>query len=36
MGNPPHEAWLDQFGGFIQNDWRLNQRLMLNLGLRAD
>lgn len=36
MGNPPHQAWLDQYGGFIQDDWRLSQRLVLNLGLRYD
>jgi outer membrane receptor protein involved in Fe transport len=36
MGNPPHTAWLDQIGGFIQDDWRVNRRLVLNLGLRYD
>ena len=36
MGNPPHTAWVDQFGGFIQDDWRVNRRLVLNLGLRYD
>ena len=36
MGNPPHSAWLDQIGGFIQDDWRVNRRLVLNLGLRYD
>ncbi|HXI26814.1 MAG TPA: TonB-dependent receptor [Vicinamibacterales bacterium] len=36
MGNPPHRAWVDQFGGFIQDDWRVGARLMLNLGLRYD
>ena len=36
MGNPPHRAWVDQFGGFIQDDWRVSNRLMLNLGLRYD
>ena len=36
MGNPPHSAWLDQFGGFIQDDWRVNRKLVLNLGLRYD
>jgi outer membrane receptor protein involved in Fe transport len=36
MGNPPHTAWLDQYGGFIQDDWRLSHRLVLNLGLRYD
>jgi len=36
LGNPPHRAWTDQVGGFIQDDWRVHQRLMLNLGLRYD
>ena len=27
MGNPPHSAWLDQFGGFIQDDWRVNRQV---------
>ena len=36
MGNPPHRAWVDQFGGFIQDDWRASDRVVLNLGLRYD
>jgi carboxypeptidase family protein/TonB-dependent receptor-like protein len=36
MGNPPHRAWVDQFGGFIQDDWRASSRFMLNVGLRYD
>jgi hypothetical protein len=36
MGNPPHTAWLDQIGGFIQDDWRVNRKLVLNLGVRYD
>jgi hypothetical protein len=35
-GQPPHDGHLDVFGGFIQDDWRLNKRLIFNLGLRAD
>lgn len=35
-GQPPHDAHLDSFGLFLQDDWRLNSRLTLNLGLRAD
>ena len=36
MGNPPHRAWVDQFGGFIQDDWRVNDKFVLNLGVRYD
>jgi len=36
MGNPPHRAWVDQVGGFIQDDWRVSDRFVLNLGLRYD
>jgi len=36
MGNPPHSAWLDQLGGFVQDDWRVNRKVVLNLGLRYD
>jgi len=36
MGNPPHRAWVDQYGGFIQDDWRATDRFVLNLGLRYD
>ena len=36
MGNPPHRAWVDQFGGFIQDDWRVTDRFVLNFGLRYD
>jgi len=36
MGNPPHRAWVDQLGGFIQDDWRVTDRFVLNVGLRYD
>ncbi|HKY19921.1 MAG TPA: TonB-dependent receptor [Vicinamibacterales bacterium] len=36
MGQPPHRAWMDQFGGFIQDDWRVNGKFVLNLGMRYD
>ena len=35
-GQPPHDAHMDNFGGFFQDDWRVNNRLMLNLGVRFD
>ncbi len=35
-GQPPHDAHMDNFGGFLQDDWRVNTRLVLNLGVRLD
>ncbi len=32
----PGEFFLDYFGGFVQDDWRLNEDLVLNLGLRFE
>ena len=36
FGAPPHESDMDQYSGFIQDDWRLGDRFVLNLGLRYD
>jgi outer membrane receptor protein involved in Fe transport len=36
VGQPPHAAHLDEYGAFFQDDWRVNPRLMLSLGLRYD
>ena len=36
FGAPPHKSHLDEFGGFIQDDWRIGTKLVLNLGLRYD
>jgi hypothetical protein len=35
-GQPAHDAHMDNFGLFLQDDWRVNSRLMLNLGMRLD
>jgi hypothetical protein len=35
-GAPPHDSRMDQYGAFIQDDWRLGNSLVLNLGLRWD
>jgi len=35
-GKPPHDGHLDEYGGFIQDDWRVNKKLVINLGLRYD
>jgi len=36
FGAPPHDSNMDQYSSFIQDDWRLGNRLVLNLGLRYD
>jgi hypothetical protein len=35
-GQPPHDAHMDNMGLFLQDDWRVNNRLVLNLGVRFD
>ena len=35
-GQPPHDAHMDNIGIFLQDDWRVNTRLVLNLGARFD
>jgi hypothetical protein len=35
-GQPAHDAHIDSVGGFLQDDWRMNTRLVLNLGVRFD
>jgi hypothetical protein len=36
FGAPPYVSHIDEFGGFLQDDWRLGTHLVLNLGLRYD
>ena len=35
-GAPPHESKMDNYSAFVQDDWRLGSRFVLNLGLRYD
>jgi Carboxypeptidase regulatory-like domain/TonB dependent receptor-like, beta-barrel/TonB-dependent Receptor Plug Domain len=36
FGAPRYKSHIDEFGGFIQDDWRLGSNLVLNLGVRYD
>src|SRR5262245_18733857 len=36
FGAPPHDSDMDQYSAFIQDDWRVGNRLVLNLGMRYD
>ncbi|HJZ97943.1 MAG TPA: TonB-dependent receptor [Candidatus Solibacter sp.] len=36
FGSPSFAAHMYELGGFVQDDWRVNNRLVLNLGLRYD
>jgi hypothetical protein len=35
-GQPPHDGHLDTYGLFVQDDWRVNKKLVLNMGIRYD
>jgi outer membrane receptor protein involved in Fe transport len=35
-GQPAHDAHMDNYGVFLQDDWRITNRLVLNLGVRFD
>jgi len=35
-GAPPHESNMDNYSAFIQDDWRLGNKFVLNAGLRYD
>jgi outer membrane receptor protein involved in Fe transport len=36
FGAPKHKSNLDEYGFFLQDDWRIGGHLVLNLGLRYD
>ncbi len=35
-GQPAHDGHIDDFGFFVQDDWKVNSRLVLNFGVRMD
>ena len=35
-GAPPHGSHMDNYSAFLQDDWRLGNNFVLNLGLRYD
>ncbi len=35
-GAPPHKSHMDNYSAFIQDDWRVRNNFVLNLGLRYD
>ena len=35
-GAPPHDSNMDSYSFFVQDDWRLGSRFVLNAGLRYD
>ena len=36
FGAPPYDSRMDTVGGFLQDDWRLRDNFVLNIGLRYD
>jgi outer membrane receptor protein involved in Fe transport len=35
-GAPPHDSHMDNYSAFLQDDWRLGDNFVLNLGVRYD
>jgi hypothetical protein len=36
FGAPPYKSHIDEWGLFVQDDWRVGSQLVINLGLRYD
>jgi hypothetical protein len=36
FGAPPHDSKMDQYSLFLQDDWRVGSKLVVNAGLRYD